>query len=100
MGQRDGFSDGDVSKLNSMYRCNEPEPSYSSYVQTGAYPYDASMFNYGGYNNGYGGYPTGYGGYPTAGAAATANGGAASVPSAPAAPSAPTAYGNYYGRRR
>lgn len=94
MGQREGFSDGDVSKLNSMYRCNEPEPSYSGYAPTAAqYPYDA-MFNYGGYSNGYGGYPTGYGGYhPTAAA-----GGPTASASQVVAP-APSANGGYYGRR-
>lgn len=95
MGQRDGFSDGDVSKLNSMYRCNEPEPSYSGYAPTAAaYPYDA-MFNYGGYSNGYGAYPTGYGGYPSAPATAPATAPAVQ----PSMPSTATANGGYYGRR-
>lgn len=59
MGQRDGFSQGDVSKLNSMYRCNEPQPSYSGYE----YAYQGAPYNYGGYSNGYGAYQTGYGGF-------------------------------------
>lgn len=88
MGQRDGFSEGDVSKLNAMYRCNNPQPSYSAYAPTASqYPYDV-MFNYGGYSNGYGGYPTG-GGY-SGGTAAAA------VPGSITAPSA----AGFYGRRR
>lgn len=59
MGQRYGFSQGDISKLNSMYRCNNPAPSYTGYE----YAYPGTPFNYGGYSNGYGAYPTGYGGY-------------------------------------
>lgn len=59
MGQREGFSQGDISKLNAMYRCNEPQPSYSGYE----YAYQGVPYNYGGYYNGYGNYQTGYGGF-------------------------------------
>lgn len=66
MGQRIGFSEGDVMKMNAMYRCTAVAPAYASrgYRSAAAPPVPTQQYTYPHqqqYNYAYTNYQTHYG---------------------------------------
>lgn len=62
MGQRLGFSEGDIMKINAMYRCIPVQTYPSGYAAPVAtqYPYQGQYYNYGTYPTNYGYTSNGY----------------------------------------